>query len=94
MNSALFVRRCIVFVSDDSASNRQKLKVCSNPCRSVLRTKRRFSVAPLPSLRLNDKEMLANEFDGQSVISNQNSLTSVNSLASLLKEKMQVCDVT
>lgn len=34
--------------------------------------------------------MIANEFDGSSVISNQNSITSVNSLASLLKEKIQV----
>lgn len=59
-------------------------------CSSSLRTKRRLSVAPLPALRINSKEMLANEFDRQSVISNQNSVTSVNSLASLLKEKMQV----
>lgn len=57
--------------------------------RSAFRTKRRLSIAPLPSLRLNDKEM-ANEFDSQSILSNQNSITSVNSLANLLKEKMQV----
>lgn len=58
--------------------------------RSYFRTKRRLSIAPLPSLRLNGKNIMANEFDNQSVISNQNSITSVNSLASLLKEKMQV----
>ncbi|XP_055644660.1 myogenesis-regulating glycosidase isoform X2 [Toxorhynchites rutilus septentrionalis] len=33
--------------------------------------------------------MMANDFDSQSVLSNQNSITSINSLASLLKEKMQ-----
>lgn len=59
-------------------------------CRSVFRTKRRSSIAPLPSLCLNDKEIMANEFDSQSMLSNQNSITSVNSLANLLKEKMQV----
>lgn len=32
---------------------------------------------------------MANDFDTQSVLSNQNSITSINSLASLLKEKMQ-----
>lgn len=63
---------------------------CLLPCRSVFRTKRRLSIAPLPALRLNDKEIMPNDFDSQSVISNQNSITSVNSLASLLKEKMQV----
>jgi hypothetical protein len=47
-------------------------------------------VAPLPALRLNDKEMMANDFDRHSVMSNQASITSINSLASLLKEKMQV----
>ncbi|XP_031621251.1 myogenesis-regulating glycosidase isoform X2 [Contarinia nasturtii] len=57
---------------------------------SFFRTKRRLSIAPLPALRLNDKEMMANEFESQSMISNQNSITSVNSLASLLKEKMQM----
>lgn len=56
----------------------------------MFRTKRRLSIAPLPSLRLNDKEIMANEFDSQSILSNQNSITSVNSLANLLKEKMQV----
>lgn len=33
--------------------------------------------------------MMANDFETQSVLSNQNSITSINSLASLLKEKMQ-----
>ncbi|XP_058455763.1 myogenesis-regulating glycosidase isoform X1 [Malaya genurostris] len=55
----------------------------------LFRSRRRGSIAPLPALRLNDKEMMANDFDTQSVLSNQNSITSVNSLASLLKEKMQ-----
>ncbi|XP_065094413.1 myogenesis-regulating glycosidase-like isoform X2 [Ochlerotatus camptorhynchus] len=56
---------------------------------NLFRSRRRGSIAPLPALRLNDKEMMANDFDTQSVLSNQNSITSVNSLASLLKEKMQ-----
>lgn len=56
----------------------------------TFRTKRRLSVAPLPALRLNDKEMIANEFDSQSVISNQASIASATSITSLLKEKMQV----
>uniref|UniRef100_A0A182IKR9 Glycoside hydrolase family 31 N-terminal domain-containing protein n=1 Tax=Anopheles atroparvus TaxID=41427 RepID=A0A182IKR9_ANOAO len=55
----------------------------------LFRTKRRTSIAPLPALRLNDKEMMSNDFDTHSVMSNQASITSVNSLASLLKEKMQ-----
>ncbi|XP_037915972.1 myogenesis-regulating glycosidase isoform X2 [Hermetia illucens] len=57
--------------------------------RPTFRTKRRLSVAPLPALRLNDKEMIANEFDSQSVISNQASIASATSITSLLKEKMQ-----
>ncbi|XP_053693350.1 myogenesis-regulating glycosidase [Sabethes cyaneus] len=57
--------------------------------RTLFRSSRRGSIAPLPALRLNDKEMMANDFDTQSVVSNQASITSVNSLASLLKEKMQ-----
>ncbi|XP_049281375.1 myogenesis-regulating glycosidase isoform X2 [Anopheles funestus] len=56
---------------------------------NLFRTKRRSSIAPLPALRLNDKEMMSNDFDTHSVLSNQASITSVNSLASLLKEKMQ-----
>lgn len=64
----------------------------SKKYRSFFRTKRRLSIAPLPVLRLNDKEIMANEFESQSMISNQNSITSVNSLASLLKEKMQVSE--
>ncbi|XP_059614356.1 myogenesis-regulating glycosidase isoform X1 [Phlebotomus argentipes] len=55
----------------------------------IFRTKRRSSIAPLPALRLNDKEMIANEFDSQSVTT-QNSITSASSLASLLKEKIQM----
>lgn len=58
--------------------------------RDRFRTRRRASIAPLPALRLNDKEMLASDFDAYSVASNQASITSVNSLASLLREKMQV----
>lgn len=57
--------------------------------KNLFRSRRRGSIAPLPALRLNDKEMMANDFDTQSVLSNQNSITSINSLASLLKEKMQ-----
>ncbi|XP_050068491.1 myogenesis-regulating glycosidase isoform X2 [Anopheles maculipalpis] len=57
--------------------------------KNLFRTKRRSSIAPLPALRLNDKEMMSNDFDTHSVLSNQASITSVNSLASLLKEKMQ-----
>ncbi|XP_065366290.1 myogenesis-regulating glycosidase isoform X1 [Calliphora vicina] len=57
--------------------------------RDRFRTRRRASIAPLPALRLNDKEMLASDFDAYSVASNQASITSVNSLASLLREKMQ-----
>lgn len=59
--------------------------------RSFFRTKRRLSIAPLPVLRLNDKEMMSADFENHSMISNQNSISSMNSLASLLKEKMQVC---
>lgn len=58
--------------------------------RSSFRTKRGLSIAPLPALRINGKDIMANEVDSQSVVSNQNSITSVNSLASLLKEKIQV----
>ena len=59
--------------------------------RSKFRTRRRGSIAPLPAIRLNDKEIMANaEYDVQSMISAAPSITSVSSLASLLKEKMQV----
>lgn len=51
--------------------------------------RRRPSIAPLPAYRVNSKEMMANDLDSQSVIT-QNSMSSINSLASLLKEKMQV----
>lgn len=58
--------------------------------RDRFRSRRRASIAPLPALRLNSKEMLASDFDTHSLASNQASITSVNSLASLLREKMQV----
>lgn len=58
--------------------------------RYLFRNKRRLSIAPLPALRINDKELMANEFDTHSMISNQASITSASSLASLLREKMQV----
>lgn len=60
--------------------------------RDRFRSRRRASIAPLPALRLNSKEMLASDFDTHSVASNQASITSVNSLASLLREKMQVSE--
>uniref|UniRef100_A0A182YN93 Uncharacterized protein n=1 Tax=Anopheles stephensi TaxID=30069 RepID=A0A182YN93_ANOST len=56
---------------------------------NLFRTKRRSSIAPLPALRLNDKEMMSNDFDTHSVLSNQASISSASSLLSLLKEKMQ-----
>lgn len=34
--------------------------------------------------------MLGHDYDVHSVLSNQNSITSINSLAGLIKEKMQV----
>uniref|UniRef100_A0A182NR22 Glycoside hydrolase family 31 N-terminal domain-containing protein n=1 Tax=Anopheles dirus TaxID=7168 RepID=A0A182NR22_9DIPT len=71
--------------NDDSSSDEENKPRGKN----LFRTKRRSSIAPLPALRLNDKEMMSNDFDTHSVLSNQASITSVNSLASLLKEKMQ-----
>ncbi|KAG5674189.1 hypothetical protein PVAND_004171 [Polypedilum vanderplanki] len=72
--------------SDESESDTE-LPLVS---RSKFRTRRRASIAPLPSIRLNDKEIMVNsEYDAQSVISAAPSITSVSSLASLLKEKMQ-----
>ncbi|XP_053670706.1 myogenesis-regulating glycosidase [Anopheles nili] len=71
--------------NDDSSSDEENQQRAKN----LFRTKRRSSIAPLPALRLNDKEMMSNDFDTHSVLSNQASITSVNSLASLLKEKMQ-----
>ncbi|XP_055603600.1 myogenesis-regulating glycosidase isoform X2 [Uranotaenia lowii] len=71
---------------DESSEEEQQPK--SAKAKSLFRH-RRGSIAPLPALRLNDKEMMANDFDAQSIMSNQNSITSINSLASLLKEKMQ-----
>lgn len=71
---------------DDSDSD-SELPMIS---RSKFRTRRRASIAPLPAIRLNDKEIMGNsEYDVQSVISAAPSITSVSSLASLLKEKMQ-----
>ncbi|XP_016941944.3 myogenesis-regulating glycosidase isoform X1 [Drosophila suzukii] len=70
--------------SDDEFGNARK------PVhRDRFRSRRRASIAPLPALRLNSKEMLASDFDSHSLASNQASITSVNSLASLLREKMQ-----
>lgn len=63
---------------------------------SKFRTKRRHSIAPLPAIRLNDKEIMVNadsDYDAQSVNSAAPSITSVTSLASLLREKMQVSRV-
>uniref|UniRef100_A0A182Q2S0 Glycoside hydrolase family 31 N-terminal domain-containing protein n=1 Tax=Anopheles farauti TaxID=69004 RepID=A0A182Q2S0_9DIPT len=72
--------------NDDSSSDEENRPRGKN----LFRTKRRSSIAPLPALRLNDKAMMSNDFDTHSVLSNQASITSVNSLASLLKEKMQL----
>ncbi|CAG9808813.1 unnamed protein product [Chironomus riparius] len=72
--------------TDDSDSDSDHPMVS----RSKFRTRRRGSIAPLPAIRLNDKEIMANaEYDVQSMISAAPSITSVSSLASLLKEKMQ-----
>lgn len=69
------------------------LKQFSFLYRTKFRSKRRLSVAPLPAIRLNDKEIMVNaEYDAQSVNSAAPSITSINSLASLLKEKMQVSE--
>lgn len=60
---------------------------------SKFRTKRRHSIAPLPAIRINDKEIMVNadsDYDDQSMHSVAPSITSINSLASLLREKMQV----
>ncbi|XP_039438823.1 myogenesis-regulating glycosidase isoform X1 [Culex pipiens pallens] len=73
----------------DDASDEDEEEEPAKPTKNLFRSRRRGSIAPLPALRLNDKEMMANDFDTQSVLSNQNSITSINSLASLLKEKMQ-----
>ncbi|XP_058061827.1 SITS-binding protein isoform X1 [Anopheles bellator] len=71
--------------NDDTSSDEE----VKQPSKNLFRTKRRSSIAPLPALRLNDKEMMSNDYDTHSVLSNQASITSINSLASLLKEKMQ-----
>uniref|UniRef100_A0A182MJV1 Glycoside hydrolase family 31 N-terminal domain-containing protein n=1 Tax=Anopheles culicifacies TaxID=139723 RepID=A0A182MJV1_9DIPT len=71
--------------NDDSSSDEDDKRRSKN----LFRTKRRSSIAPLPALRLNDKEIMSDDFDDLSVLSNQASLTSVNSLVSLLKEKFQ-----
>ncbi|XP_030378156.1 myogenesis-regulating glycosidase isoform X2 [Scaptodrosophila lebanonensis] len=71
--------------SDDEFGNAKKPVY-----RDRFRSRRRASIAPLPALRLNSKEMLASDFDTHSVASNQASITSINSLASLLREKMQL----
>lgn len=62
-------------------------------CSTSFRTNRRDSINPLPALRLNDREIMANEYDPKydtQSMRSVNSVTSINSLASLLKEKMQV----
>lgn len=73
------------FIFDSTEDGRRKRPLP----RDNFRSKRRGSIAPLPSLRLNNKDMLSGEFDTQSVMSNQASITSINSIASLLREKMQ-----
>ncbi|KAG4065962.1 hypothetical protein HA402_006680 [Bradysia odoriphaga] len=79
----------IVSIADESSETESDDDVPKY--RSYLRTKRRLSVSPLAVLRLHNtrKEMIANEFDRSGGVSNQNSITSVNSVASLLKEKIQ-----
>jgi len=63
-------------------------------CRVPLRSNRRKSVMPLPKLRLNNKTLPDNEeYDrgfGSGMDSPANSVTSINSLSSLLKEKLVV----
>lgn len=66
------------------------IRVFFVPNRPSLRTKRRLSINPLPSIRVNSKLIMASDYDGQSMMSNQASVNSNTSLASLLKEKMQV----
>ncbi|KAG8223115.1 hypothetical protein J437_LFUL000536 [Ladona fulva] len=61
-------------ISDDDVRNR------SNSVRVPLRNARRKSVMPSPSLKLNDSDL-----EDQSP---HNSVTSINSLSSLLKEKL------
>lgn len=78
------VKPMLQFNEESSSDEEDKRRT-----RTQFRTKRRSSIAPLPALRLNDKEMMSNDFDTHSMMSNQASITSVNSLASLLKEKMQ-----
>ncbi|CAO1393790.1 unnamed protein product [Diamesa hyperborea] len=73
--------------TDTSETDISKESIPQSPV--TFRTKRRHSIAPLPAIRLNDKEMMANEFDTQSMLSVAHSTASVGSLASLLKEKMQ-----
>ncbi|KAL7744477.1 hypothetical protein ACLKA6_001852 [Drosophila palustris] len=75
---------------DDDDSSDEFGNVKKPVYRDRFRSRRRASIAPLPALRLNSKEMLASDFDTHSVASNQASITSVNSLASLLREKMQM----
>ncbi|KAL1374406.1 hypothetical protein pipiens_018102, partial [Culex pipiens pipiens] len=65
----------------DDASDEDEEEEPPKPTKNLFRSRRRGSIAPLPALRLNDKEMMANDFDTQSVLSNQNSITSINSLA-------------
>ncbi|CAO1413835.1 unnamed protein product [Diamesa tonsa] len=74
---------CKVDASESDIDESESL----NYIKPAFRTKRRPTIAPL--FRLNNKVMMANEFDTLSVQSVAPSITSVGSLASLLKEKMQ-----
>ncbi|XP_032593783.1 myogenesis-regulating glycosidase isoform X2 [Drosophila grimshawi] len=75
---------------DDDSSSDEFGNIKKPVYKDRFRSRRRASIAPLPALRLNSKEMLASDFDTHSLASNQASITSVNSLASLLREKMQM----
>ena len=63
-------------------------------CRVPLRNPRKKSIMPLPKLRLNNKDLRDDEFEGRGFGSGMdspaNSVTSINSLSSLLKEKLVV----
>ncbi|XP_053948171.1 myogenesis-regulating glycosidase isoform X1 [Anastrepha ludens] len=72
----------------DEESDDEECSSSYRKYRDPFRSRRRASIAPLPALRLNSKEMIASDFDTHSLASNQASITSINSLASLLREKM------
>ncbi|KAL9697493.1 hypothetical protein quinque_000934 [Culex quinquefasciatus] len=50
----------------DDASDEDEEEEPAKPTKNLFRSRRRGSIAPLPALRLNDKEMMANDFDTQS----------------------------